>query len=155
VGAAGDFFAESVAASRRLDARALLLVGSDPRNQPRGPLPPGVLAVRYAPHSAVFLRASVVVHQGGIGTTGEAMRAGRPMLVVPYTHDQPDHARRLRRLRVARSIPREKYGADAAFRELEALLADPGYAARAGAVGATVRAEEGVRNAGDALEALL
>jgi UDP:flavonoid glycosyltransferase YjiC (YdhE family) len=155
VGVAGDFFIESVTAAQRLGRRALLLVGSDPANQPRASLPPGVLAVPYAPHAAVFPRAAVIVHQGGIGTTGEAMRAGRPMLVVPYNHDQPDHARRLRRLGVARTVPQEKYNAPAAVRELRALLTDEQCAARARAVGEQVRAEDGLHTACDALEALM
>jgi UDP:flavonoid glycosyltransferase YjiC (YdhE family) len=33
------------------------------------------------------------VHQGGIGTTAQALRAGRPMLIVPFSHDQPDKRR--------------------------------------------------------------
>jgi UDP:flavonoid glycosyltransferase YjiC (YdhE family) len=44
-------------------------------------LPEGVVAVDYAPFSELFPRAAVIVHHGGIGTTGLAMRSGRPMLV--------------------------------------------------------------------------
>lgn len=155
VGAAGDFFQQSAQVAHSLGRRAILLVGRDPRNQPVGELPPGVIAVPYAPHSAVFSRAAVVVHQGGIGTTGEAMRAGRPMLVVPYSHDQPDHAARLMRLGVARSIPRERYNSKTAAREIAALLRDKSYAGRAAQVGARVRAETGLTNACDLLEELL
>ncbi len=155
VGAAGNFFAESVAAVAELGARALLLTGNDPANRPPGALPQGVLAVPYAAHSLVFPRASVIVHQGGIGTTGEAMRAGRPMLVVPFAHDQPDHARRLTRLGVARSVPRARYRADVAERELRALLDDAQTTSRAKAVAAVVRAEDGTRTACDAVERLL
>ena len=111
-GAAGDFYEQSAEAARRLERRALLLVGRDPHNQPRRPLPPGVIAVQYAPHSAVFPSACAVVHQGGIGTTGESMRAGHPTLVVHYGHDQPDNAARLVRMGMARSIPRERYNAE-------------------------------------------
>jgi len=155
VGAAGDFFLQSAEAAHSLGRRAVLLVGRDPRNQPVGKLPPGVIAVPYAPHATVFPRASVVVHQGGIGTTGEAMRAGRPMLVVPYSHDQPDHAARLKRLGVARSIPRERYNAALAAREIAALLRDKSYAGRAADVGARVRSETGLAKACDLLEGLL
>ena len=63
------------------------------------------------PFSQLFPRAAAVVHAGGIGTTGLAMRAGRPMLVVPFAHDQPDNAERLRRLGVARTIPGPRYSA--------------------------------------------
>lgn len=155
VGAAGDFFQQSAEAAHSLGQRAVLLVGRDPRNQPVAKLPPEVMTVPYAPHSGVFPRASVVVHQGGIGTTGEAMRAGRPMLVVPYSHDQPDHAARLMRLGVARSIPRERYNSKIAAREIAALLRDSSYADRADQVGARVRAETGLTNACDLLEELL
>jgi rhamnosyltransferase subunit B len=155
VGAAGDFFQQSVEAARKLGRRAVLLVGRDPANQPKGEFPPGIIAVPYAPHAAVFPRACVNVHQGGIGTTGEAMRAGRPMLVVPYSHDQPDHAYRLKKLGVARSVPRHNYTAASAARELAALLAGPAYAERAADLGARVRAETGTKTACDLLERLL
>ena len=155
VGAAGDFFQQSAEAAHSLGQRAVLLVGRDPRNQPVGKLPPGVLAVPYAPHSGIFPPASVVVHQGGIGTTGEAMRAGRPMLVVPYSHDQPDHAARLTRLGVARSIPRERYNAKIAAHEIAALLGDKSYAERGSEIGAHVRTETGLATACNLLEDLL
>jgi UDP:flavonoid glycosyltransferase YjiC (YdhE family) len=154
VGTAGDFFQRSADVARSLGKRAVLLVGRDPRNQPRD-LPPGVIAVPYAPHSAVFPRASVIVHQGGIGTTGEAMRAGRPMLVVPYSHDQPDHAARLTRLGVARRVARAGYAAAVAAREIRTLLEDTGYADRAAEIGSRVRAETGALTASHLLTGLL
>jgi UDP:flavonoid glycosyltransferase YjiC (YdhE family) len=136
VGTAGDFFRHSAEVAVSLGRRAVLLVGRDPRNRLADRLPRGVIAVPYAPHAAVFPRASVVVHQGGIGTTGEAMRAGRPMLVVPYGHDQPDHAARLTRLGLARRVPRARYDAATAAREIRLLLEDASYAARAAETGA-------------------
>jgi UDP:flavonoid glycosyltransferase YjiC (YdhE family) len=154
VGTAGDFFQQSVEVARGLGKRAILLVGRDPRNQPRD-LPPGVIALPYAPHAAVFPRASVIVHQGGIGTTGEAMRAGRPMLVVPYSHDQPDHAARLTRLGVARRVPRARYTVPIAAREIRILLEDARYADRAAEIGSRVRAETGAVTASHLLTGLL
>jgi UDP:flavonoid glycosyltransferase YjiC (YdhE family) len=47
-----------------------------------------VRAVRYAPYHLVFPRAAVVVIHGGAGTTGEALRSGRPILVLPFAFDQ-------------------------------------------------------------------
>lgn len=154
VGTAGDFFRQSAEVARTLGRRAVLLVGRDPRNQPAD-LPPGVIAVPYAPHAAVFPRASVIVHQGGIGTTGEAMRAGRPMLVVPYSHDQPDHAARLSRLGVGRSLARGRYTTAAAALEIRSLMDDPSYAERAAAIATHVRAETGALTAANLLTGLL
>jgi len=155
VGVAGDFFQQSAEAAHQLGRRAVLLVGSDPRNQPKAGLPPGVMVVPYAPHAAVFPRGCLIVHQGGIGTTAEAMRAGRPMLVVHYSHDQPDHAARLSRLGVARGVPREKYNTFVAAREIQTLLQDKSYAERAAEIGARVRSETGVTRACDLLSRLL
>lgn len=155
VGAAGDFYEQSVEVARRLRRRALLLVGRDPQNQPKHPLPTGAMAVQYAPHSTVFPRACVVVHQGGIGTTGEAMRAARPTLAVHYGHDQPDNAARLVRMGMARSIPRERYNANTAVREIQNLLENRSYAERAAVIGAQVRNENGTARACDLLGRLL
>jgi rhamnosyltransferase subunit B len=155
VGVAGDFFEQSADAAHQLGRRAVLLVGRDPRNQPKRQLPSGVMAVPYAPHAALFPRASVIVHQGGIGTTAEAMRAGRPVLVVPYSHDQPDHAARLTRLGVARSVSREGYDAGVAAREIRALLWDKSYAEQACAIGLRARRETGTTTACDLLERLV
>ncbi len=155
VGAAGDFFHQSVEAARRLRRRAVLLVGRDPENQPPEDLPPEMIAVAYAPHAQVFPHACVNVHQGGIGTTGEAMRAGKPMLVIPYNHDQPDNAFRMKKLDVARTLRREQYNANTAEREIRELLENESYAKRAAEVGEQVRAEQGTKKACDLLEGVI
>jgi UDP:flavonoid glycosyltransferase YjiC (YdhE family) len=155
VGVAGDFFEESVEAVRMLRRRAVLLIGRDPRNKPKRKLPASVIAIEYAPHAAVFPRACAVVHQGGIGTTAEAMRAGRPMLVVSYSHDQPDHAARLVRLGVARAVDRKKYNSNVAAREIRSLLECPRVARRAEELAGLVRKEHGSLNACQLLRKML
>ena len=134
--------------------RALLLTGADRQGLP-DPLPDWALAVPYAPHAAVFPRACAVVHQGGAGTTGQALRAWRPMLVVPFAHDQPDNAARMARAGVAQVLPIGRYTADRAAGMLRVILADGRMAARADLLGRQVRAEDGVGAACDALEAVL
>ena len=129
---AGDFYRQSADAARMLHRRAVLLIGKDPRNRPDRPLPDGVAAFEYAPYGELMRRAAVVVHQGGVGTTGQALNAGRPQLIVPFAHDQPDHADRVFRLGVGRTVPRLRYQARRFAKELEKLLYDPKYAVRAG-----------------------
>lgn len=153
--ASGDFFAESLDAAARVGRRAVLLVGHARLAEFAAVAPPGALAVAAAPHSQLFPRAAAVVQQCGVGTLGQGLRAGRPMLAVPFAHDQPDNAHRAARLGVARTLYPSRYRAPRVAVELRALLDDPGYAARAAAVGARVRAEDGVAAACDALEALL
>ncbi|MGO9470633.1 MAG: glycosyltransferase [Isosphaeraceae bacterium] len=149
---AGLFFENSIAAARKLGERAVL-VGN--RGHRPDILPHGVAAFDYTPFSELFPRAAAVVHAGGIGTTGLAMRSGRPMLVVPHAHDQPDNAQRLTRLGIARSIFPRRYTPARVAAELGGLLDDPSYARRASEVGDTIRQEDGVGAACDALEELL
>lgn len=125
------------------------------RNQPRGQLPKGIAAFEYAPFSEVLPRARAIVHQGGVGTTGQALRAGRPTLIVPHAHDQFDNAARVVRLGCGRMIARPRYNARSATRHLAALLEQPDYAASAAAVGRTVQSENGARVAVDAIEEVL
>jgi rhamnosyltransferase subunit B len=155
VGAAGRFYEHSAAAARQLGIRAVLLVGQDPRNRPAAPLPDDILVCDYAAYSALFPRASAIVHQGGVGTTSQALRAGKPMLVVPHAHDQPDNAFRVERLGVARTLYPKQYKAPRAAEMLGSLLADRGVADAAAAIGARVRAEDGPRAASEHIEALL
>jgi rhamnosyltransferase subunit B len=133
----------------------VLLIGTDPQNQPSEPLPPGVLAVPYAPHGDLFPRALAIIHQGGIGTTGQALRAGRPMLVVPHAFDQPDNAARVTGLGVARTLLPKHYTATRAVTQVRTLLENPSYAQRAAEVGDMVRLEDGIQRACDALEIYL
>jgi UDP:flavonoid glycosyltransferase YjiC (YdhE family) len=150
-GAAGGFYAESLEAVARIGGRAVLVTGRDPRNRPAGPLPASVIAVDYAPHHALFARASVIVHHAGVGTLAQALRAGRPMLIVPHAHDQHDNARRACRLGVAREIDARKYRAARVARDLDALRSEPTYASHARAAAEIIATERGVDAACDAL----
>ena len=149
---AGNFYAESARAAQMLGKRALLILGD---NAPPANLPPSALAWNYLPYARIFPRAAVIVHQGGVGTTAQAMRAGRPMLVMPFAHDQPDNAARVTRLDIARTIARSNYTAHRAAAKLTALLGDPAAATQATAIGGRIRAEHGTQAACDALEGRL
>ena len=151
---AKDFYRVSIEAAQRLGKRALLLTG-DKRNLPQTKLPEGIAAFDYAPHRLVMPRASVIVHQGGIGTTGQALRAGRPMLIVPFGQDQPDNARRCARLDVGRTLSYSRYTTPRVVQELSQLLNTPSYRAHAAKVGQQVEDENGTKRACDAIEHVL
>ena len=151
---AGKFYEFSARAAIRLGIRAVLLIGSDPRNRPRTKLPESLCVAEYAPYSALFSRASLVVHQGGVGTTAQCLRAGKPMLIVPFSHDQPDNSRRMQWLKVARVMQRANYTPLRVARRLRTMLATPLLAQRAESVARKLSHEDGVRTACDALEEL-
>ncbi|MEZ5293918.1 MAG: glycosyltransferase [Vicinamibacterales bacterium] len=153
VHAAGGFFEESVRAARQLGMRALLLAGraaAEARS-----MPDGMLAVESAPHDQVFPHAAVIVHQGGVGTTGQALRSGRPQLVVPHAHDQFDNAVRVERAGAGTVLYATRYRADRAAMAIGTLTSDAACAARAEAVGAEVRGEGGADRAAECIAAAL
>ncbi len=152
--AAGRFYEFSAKAAMRLGVRAVLLIGTDERNRPRQALPESICVAEYAPFSALFPQAALVVHQGGVGTTAQCLRASKPMLIMPYSHDQPDNGRRMRRLKVARVIQRGNYLPVRVARKLKAMLEEPLFARRAKLVAQRLEREDGVLSACDALEEL-
>ena len=145
-----DFFDESAKAAMLLGRRAVLIYGNE--NDPPSGLTEEIGGFPYAPFSKVFPRSAAVVHQGGVGTTGQVLRAGVPALIMPYSHDQPDNAARCRRNGVARTIRRNRYSAQTAVNELKQLFGDPLYRERAKLAASVVATECGTSGACDAIE---
>lgn len=87
-----------------IEAHVSDLVGTWREQQPPHPggAPRGdVTVVDQVPHDWLFARCDAVVHHGGAGTTGSAVRAGKPQVVVTHMGDQPYWAARMQRLGVA------------------------------------------------------
>jgi rhamnosyltransferase subunit B len=145
----GTFYQESVRAAAQLNRRAVLLIG---KNTPPDRLSKDIIAIDYVPYSQIFPHACAIVHQGGIGTTAQALRAGRPTLIMPYSYDQPDNAARVKRLGTSRTIERKHYTAAIVAKELKALLENPNYATKAAEIGRIIQMENGVSVACDAIE---
>lgn len=111
-------------------------------------LPDHIFLLDKAPHSWLFPQMAAVVHHGGAGTTGAGLRAGVPSLLIPHMGDQPYWAHRLPRIGVSvKAIPRKRLTVDLLTDRLSALLNDSGIRSRAAALGETIRAERGVENA--------
>ncbi|WP_109474105.1 glycosyltransferase [Ornithinimicrobium cavernae] len=106
-----------------------------------------VLFVDDVPHELLFPRVAAVVHHGGAGTTAQALRAGRPQLVLPFTMDQPFFARRVHEIGVgAAPVPTP----EATPQRLRAALTElrsARVAATAATVARVVRGEDGVGGA--------
>jgi rhamnosyltransferase subunit B len=151
--APGQFYQESTEAARQLGVRAVLLVGVQAAQT--SSQDDSIYVARYAPYSQLLSRAAVTVHQGGIGTTAQALKAARPMLVVPWSHDQPDNGYRIQRLGVGRSLKRSRYNARNAAGELSRLLAEKSYTSAAEQMAAKLAEEDGVSAACDVIETAL
>ncbi|MEM8849300.1 MAG: nucleotide disphospho-sugar-binding domain-containing protein [Pseudomonadota bacterium] len=135
------FWTEAVALARRMGLRVILLHGT--ADVPKGP---DILSRPYVPHAPLFPQAAAILHHGGIGTTAEALRAGRPQLVLPVGGDQPDNAARLERLGLATVLPIASFKTSKAHKALASLLARFDYAGAAD-LAAQITAETAPREA--------
>jgi rhamnosyltransferase subunit B len=147
----GEFYRESLKVSRNVKRRAVLLVGEGSVGHSARLASADVFVCAYAPHSLLFPRAAAVIHQGGIGTLAQALRSGRPQLIVPFFADQLDNAARAARLGVARISSPRRYARASTSLDLERLLGSglggSDYLTRAREVGESLAGEDGAAQA--------
>ncbi len=107
-----------------------------------------LFCIKSVPHEWLFPRVHAVVHHGGAGTTGAALQAGVPAVVVPFTVDQPFWAQRVEALGVGGiSIPRRKLTVERLVASLQKVLGDQRIQQAAHRLGEKMRTENGVANA--------
>jgi rhamnosyltransferase subunit B len=137
---ADDFYNSAVRAIKRLGNRhrALFLIGNNTITES---LTNQMIAWDYLPYGQIFGHGSVIVHQGGIGTTAQGLRAGKPMLIIPYGFDQPDNAARAERLGVSQTLSKNKLNDQTLSKALDKLLTDPTYKAVATEFSEKIRSE--------------
>lgn len=104
-----------------------------------------VFSAESMPHEWLFPRVMAVVHHGGAGTTGAALRAGVPAIVVPFGVDQPFWGGRVAALGVGPApIPRAQLTEARLTAALVEATSHGAMQARARALGAALREEDGV-----------
>jgi UDP:flavonoid glycosyltransferase YjiC (YdhE family) len=107
-----------------------------------------VFCVESVPYDWLFPRVAATVHHGGAGTTGAALQAGVPAIVVPFTVDQPFWGARVAALGAGPTpIPRARLTRARLAEALRRTVADEAMHARAAELGALIRAEDGVAEA--------
>jgi sterol 3beta-glucosyltransferase len=110
--------------------------------------PERVCFVKDVPHQWLMPKMAAIVHHGGAGTTGEALRSGVPSVVVPFGFDQPFWGRRVEALGVGVSpLPRRGLRAPALAAAIERAVSDPLMRERAAELGTAIQAEHGTDRA--------
>ena len=104
-----NFFDVAYEAVKRTGIRAIFLTGDNAKNIP---VEAGqnlrIYLSDYESFSALFPLCKAVVHQCGVGTTSQALSAGLPQILVPFAHDQPDNANRVKKLKLGINLPAKK-----------------------------------------------
>jgi sterol 3beta-glucosyltransferase len=107
-----------------------------------------ILVAEQAPHDWLYPQMAAVVHHGGAGTTGAALQAGIPAVVVPFAVDQPFWGSRVAALGVGPTpIPRKRLTAHKLAHALRATVADHAMNSRAAQLSNQIRTEDGVGEA--------
>jgi sterol 3beta-glucosyltransferase len=105
---------------------------------------PNILLIDDAPHEFLFPMVSAVMHHGGAGTTGSALRAGKPNIICPYFGDQPFWAHRISKLGLGPpSLNRKTLSVNDVVSAINAID-DNDLRRRAREIGAAIREENGV-----------
>jgi sterol 3beta-glucosyltransferase len=141
----------SLEALRRNGRRGIILTGTvQPADVPRCG---NIFVADFIPHAWIYPRAAAAVHHGGAGTTGAALRAGIPAVVVPHNFDQPFWGNRVARLGAGPPpILRRNLNARRLASAIDRATTDAEMRRRAAALGELLRAEDGVAEAVRAVE---
>jgi UDP:flavonoid glycosyltransferase YjiC (YdhE family) len=106
------------------------------------------LTIDDVPHAELFPRLAAVIHHGGAGTTGTALRAGVPQLIVPFAVDQFFWGKRVFELGVGpRPIPHASLKPAHAVEAIKLMTDDPGMRQQAGELARQLATEDGVGQA--------
>ncbi len=141
-----------LSALRRAGQRGVLLTGWGGIGAMA--LPDSVYVAEALPHDWLFPRMAAVVHHGGAGTTAAGLRAGVPTVTIPHFGDQPFWGERVHTLGVGpEPIPRPRLSADRLAYAIRIAATHRPMRERAAALGARIRAEDGVGQAVRLIEA--
>lgn len=117
---AASFFLTAAEVTRKLKTRSIFNT-SYPEQVPPG-LGNRFFISDYVSYQKLLPKVKAVVHHGGIGTIAHALAAGKPQLIVPFAHDQPDNAYRAVKLGVASKVTPRNFKTSRVVHKLKALL---------------------------------
>lgn len=126
------FFEIAYNSIKETGERAIFLIGKKSK-----PLPdyikndPNIHLSTYEPFSQLFIHGKIIVHQCGIGTTAQALLSGKPQILVPFSHDQPDNARIVSDKGIGINIPVKKLSTSRLISAIETINKDSSFSKNA------------------------
>ncbi len=104
------------------------------------------------PQTTVMPQVDLVITHGGNNTTTEAMHFGKPMVLLPLFWDQYDNAQRVHELGYGVRLATYSFTDRELLDAVDRLLADTGLRDRMAAIGADIRARDGLRKGAEIIE---
>jgi MGT family glycosyltransferase len=104
------------------------------------------------PQTTLMPQVDLVITHGGNNTTTEAMHNGLPMVLLPLFWDQYDNAQRVHELGYGVRLATYSFGDGELTGALDRLLADTALRERMAAIGADIRARDGLHRGAEIIE---
>lgn len=146
-------FAALLAAVHRAGRRAVVAAGASVAAIEKLARPDDVV-VRFAPQVELLPKVAAMIGHGGNNGTNEALRAGCPLLVVPFGAEQIANGQRVASLGVGAMIPSDALDPARLDAALAKVLAEP-TRLRARELARGLPSGDGAPRVADALEALV
>lgn len=92
------FFKKCIKAFSGKNVSVIMSVGKTFNIKRLGEIPDNFIVVNAAPQIRVLKQANVFITHGGMNSVSEAMTFGVPMIVIPFSADQPTNAEQIEKL---------------------------------------------------------
>jgi len=147
---------------RRLVATALEALAGEPVRvvastsgaaRPSSPPPPNAVVAEWIDYADAMPRASLVVSNGTHGTIVKALGLGVPLAIAPAMADDAEHGVRVAWAGAGLTTTRRPPSPRALRSVVRRVLADRGFAERAGEIAAANAGRNGARRAAELVEA--
>ena len=145
------YFTAAIQACRQLGQRGIIVTD---RSELVPTLPESMRCFKYVPFGPLLPELLLVVHHGGVGTSAQCIAAGLPQVVVPSLYNQPDTAKRLERLGIARSISAAKFSTRRLITAIRELVECNSIHERCQSLKSRMCRTRGLQVAGDFVESI-
>ena len=141
--------------------RLIDVLGTHPAPGDREHGPAGRRAARWPdnmtgaatlPQTTLMPQVDLVITHGGNNTTTEAMHFGKPMVLLPLFWDQYDNAQRVHELGFGIRLATYAFADGELHGAVDRLLADTVLRERMAAIGADIRARDGLHRGAEIIE---
>jgi MGT family glycosyltransferase len=146
-----SFYRDCIEALSDFDGRVVIATGRTLDPERLRPWPDRFTVCAQVPQLDLLRRADLFISHAGINSVSESLHFGVPMLMVPRQFEQLNNALRVRELGAGLVIEKRSVTAGQIRRAARRILDDPGFAARARAIGESFRNSGGSRRGVEAI----
>ncbi len=123
-----DFFKIAYEAVKKTKVRAIFLIGNNSGHITDEMSADEQICISgYESYPLLFPECSAIVHQCGIGTTSQALYSGKPQILIPFAHDQPDNAHKVKKLGCGVIVFAKQLGVEKLVKAINEIVRDRKY----------------------------